>query len=237
MSSITGNQIQIVHQQVQGYLCHDYFDVRLELVDHILANIDTIQQLDPDIHFYVALNYSIDSLGGRQGIREIERSKTYEMWRAYLFDHAKAFGRAFQFPQVVLSMLSFLIIYQLILSFEVSPLVIFLIGASLTGFVESIDKRWKKVEVDHYGSTITSYRIYSRSAWVSNTPLLLIMLLAQYWFPISWMSDIAADLLITCSLFVYCLFFTFRFYFLRKGIRADLKRYRQLNNDLINMTL
>ena len=40
MISITGNQIQIVHQQVQGYLRHDYFDVRLELVDHLGAHMD-----------------------------------------------------------------------------------------------------------------------------------------------------------------------------------------------------
>jgi len=237
MNSLTPNQIQIVHQQVQGYLRHDYFDVRLELVDHILANIDAIQQQDPDIHFYVALNYSIDSLGGRQGIRQLERSRTYEMWRAYLFDHAIAFGRAFQFPQVMLSILSLLIIYNLISSFEVSPLVIFLLGTSLTGLVEWIDRRGERSWVDQYGATLTSFRIYSRSAWVTDTPLLLIMLLAQYWFPISWMSDIAADLLVTCSLFVYGLFFIFRFYFLRKGIRAELKRYRQLNNDLIKMAL
>ena len=114
MMEFSSNQVYIVHEQVSELLRLDYFDVRLEIVDHILSDIEQQITQDPQLHFFEALNSAIDSFGGRKGVRKLERSKIYESWRTFLLKHFKALVEASKPPQVFISGLLFYIIYNLI---------------------------------------------------------------------------------------------------------------------------
>ena len=232
MMEFSGNQIHIVHEHVSGLLSHDYFDVRLEIVDHILSDIEQRITTDPQLHFFEALNTAIDSFGGRKGVRKLERSKIYESWRIFLLKHLKALVEASKPPQVFLSGLLFLIIYNLITITDIDALWIFWLGCTLTGIVETIES--KRLRKNHSLFMISSMPVYTKSAWVTNTPLLFLFFAFHSWFDPGLVST---QIIISLCLFGYGVFFLFKFRFLKKGINEEYQRYQHLHHDLINMPI
>ena len=211
-------------------LHHDYFDVRLEIVDHLSAHIEEQSAQNPELRFYTALNHSIDTFGGKKGMRKLERNKTYEYWRSFLLDHLRAFGRAFQVPQAFFSIIFLLITYQFFLLTSFSTFWIFILCCLLTGVMESIE-RYRNSRVNK-GLMISSFPIYTRSAWVTNTPLILLLFTNHSWFDLGWWADPRAAF----AVFTYLLFFIFKFHYLQKGIKKDYALYTELHNQLYNLS-
>jgi hypothetical protein len=228
----SGNQIHIVHEQVSGLLRHDYFDIRLEIVDHILSDIEQKITSDPQLHFFEALNSAIDSFGGRKGVRKLERSKIHESWRTFLLEHFRALIEAFRPPQVFMSVLLLMIIYNVISTVDIKAIWIFLLGCSLTGIMETLEsiRMRRKYEVFR----ISSMPVYTKSAWVTNTPLLFLIFVYHSWFDLGL---VPSHIILSLVLFGYGLFFIFKFRFLKKGINEEHQRYKQLHHDLINMPI
>ena len=231
MMVFTGNQIYSVHRQVSDLLRHDYFDVRLEIVDHLLAHMEESMTHQSDLEFYAALNDAIDSMEGRKGMRKIERFRIKQVRRTFIVNHLKALISAFKPPQVFLSILVLVIIYQLILITDTNVLGFYLLGCCLTGAVEYIEAYKMRKRYDLF--SISSLPIYTKSSWLTNTPLLLLIFAFHSWFDLGWMSEVVVSI----SLFGYMLFFIFKFKFLRRGLYNDMQRYQALHHDLINMPI
>ncbi len=229
MMQITVNQIHTVHDQVSDFLRHDYFDVRLEIADHLLAHIEELTTQNPEMPFYTALNEAFATIGGPKGIRKIERSKIYETWKAFVSHHLKTMLKTFRPPQVFLSILLLLMIYQIVLITKVFALWLFILGCVLTGVAETIVSYDIRRKYGHFG--ISSARVFIKSAWVTNTPLLSIYLI--YRFDLGWWSDP----IVAIAVFTYLLFFMFKFHYLQNGIKQDLARYSELHHDLITKAL
>lgn len=215
-------QIQTVHDQVRQFMRRDYLDIRIEIVDHILNLIGEDQLSNPQHQFYSSLNDAIESLGGHKGIREIEFSRKYELWRQYLLGHSRAFKDAFRMPQILFSLLVIGLMY-ISIDYENIILWIFLSLCCLTGLVEILDRWGSRGWVNDRGDTLTSFKIYSRSAFVTNMPLLFLIP------PMHQMiNPVMSQLVVSVSLYTYVLFFVLRFYYLRNGIRSDIMKYREM---------
>ena len=216
-------QVRTVHDQVRQFMRRDYLDIRIEIVDHILNII--IEECEGNTHyqFYSSLNDAIDSLGGQKGIREIEFNRKYELWKQYVLGHYRALVDAFRIPQLVLSLGVLYLLYNITHQLDKNSFWMIMVMCCITGLVESIDRWGRRGWVDEHGSTLTSFIIYARSGFVTNTPLLIIYLIWVF-IPDYWISDF----IVTLSFFMYLIFFVFRFYFLRGEVRRDILKYRSL---------
>ncbi len=233
--TFTRDQIIAVHNEIALILKQDYFDLRLELADHMLNDIAQQRTDDPNFSFYLSLNKAVESLGGKKGIQKISFSRKYELWKQYLSNHLRAFMYAISWPHILISAVVIGLIYNF-LGYIDNYLWVFLIACLTTGFIETIDRWGTRGWINDFGSTLTIFPIYSRSAFLTNSPLLLLMMVTIK-FPnsLSQSFPVLAQIIGTFGLFMYLVFFIFRFYQLRKGVREEIKRYRQINQQILGV--
>ena len=228
-------QILLVHEEITSILKDDYFDIRVELVDHILNDIDNRVQSKSELQpsFNDALQAAIRASGGKKGIRDIAFNRKYELWKKYLLDHSNAFRIAISWPHVLISTIVFLLIFNLLHNVE-NYIWIFLLCSIMTGIIELVDRWGSRGWINENGATLSIFPIYSRSAFVTNLPLLL-MLPAQ--FPELFLINSlwTCQFLAALGLFTFLVFFIFRFYQLKKGVRQEIKKYRLIHQQLITL--
>lgn len=233
--TFTREEILTTHNRISTILKQDYFDLRIELVDHILNDIEekSESKSKQSCTFFALLNESIEKLGSSKGIRKIAFDRKYELWKKYLIDHIQAFIRTISWPHILISAVTIFMFYNLLSSVE-NYIWIFLLCSMTTGLIEMIDRWGSRGWINDFGSTLTIFPIYSRSAFLTNWPLVLLIpgqfselfLLNEPWI---------GQLLASLGLFIFLVFFIFRFYELKKGVRQEIKKYRIIHQQLIGV--
>jgi hypothetical protein len=108
MNTLTSDQIQSIFDFTeQKYI--KYYDVQLELVDHIANRIEEMQAEDPNLSFEQAMQTVYKSFG-IYGFTKVQERKMFERqsyWKRQIWSYVKSY---FKLPKIIIMMiLSFLI--------------------------------------------------------------------------------------------------------------------------------
>ena len=221
------NQILFIHEELSKLLKYDYFDLRIEIVDHMMSIMEKRQLHQPDFSFLQLFNEALYDMGGKKGLREIEFDRKYQLWKVYLKKHLLAAVDAFQWPYVMFSIVSIAMLYRLTIMLD-SGVMVYFFACCLVGIAEMMDRVGKRGWINDMGTSISSFPIYARSAFVTNLPIILA--LASHHFIDHW---IVGNLLTAAFAYIWIVFFVFRFYFLRSGVIEDLRKYRLIHQQLM----
>lgn len=109
MNSLTADQIQTIFDFTEKKYIK-YYDVQLELVDHIADKIETLQADDPNLSFDRALHEVYKSFGVF-GFTKVQEEKMVELQR-YWMRHLKSYIKSyFQWPKIIITLILSLCIY------------------------------------------------------------------------------------------------------------------------------
>ena len=224
------HQNRRVHYRVRDLLFHNYFDVRIEIVDHLAAHMENRMRQDSQLSFIQAFNEAVDSFGGIKGIRKLERSKKWEARKEYITAHLKAVQDAFRFPQIVITLALFSLIYLFISSINNGEVFFWMmiVAAGVFHITEYLATRKIKKWISATGNTFTSFDIYKKCTWVTNGPM---MVLFTFWLNIDpvWWHGLFAAVLIT----IYIVFFILKYHILKKGVHEHLSQYELMHYNLM----
>jgi hypothetical protein len=128
---LTDEQVQELYAYCNRKGIH-YYDVQVEIVDHMANAIEAKMQADPSMEFKKALEEVHVSFGSF-GLKEIVRSKSIYMRKSYKQMRRKLLWSYFTFPKVALTILLILLVttYQ---QFSVSANML-MYGLSAMGLV------------------------------------------------------------------------------------------------------
>lgn len=90
-----------------------YFDLQIELVDHLAAAIEQEWKVKPKLTFYDAL-FSIFDKFGATGFQKIKSTKEKEMRKKYNRIQWKYIGEFFKLPKIILTILITLILFSIL---------------------------------------------------------------------------------------------------------------------------
>ena len=109
MNSLTADQIQTIFDFTEKKYIK-YYDVQLELVDHIADKIEALQADDPHLSFDRALHMVYKSFG-IFGFTKVQEEKMVELQR-YWMRHLKSYIKSyFQWPKIIITLILSLCIY------------------------------------------------------------------------------------------------------------------------------
>ena len=129
MNSLTSNQIQTIFDFTEKKYIK-YYDVQLELVDHIADKIETLQADDPNLSFDRALHEVYKSFGVF-GFTKVQEQKMVELHR-YWMRHLKSYIKGyFKLPKIIITVILSLCIYSFMKQGYLYPLLSDLDKASL----------------------------------------------------------------------------------------------------------
>jgi hypothetical protein len=109
-----------------------YYDIQVELVDHLASSIEKIWLTNPDLSFQKALNQVSDDFGGRQGFLRIKNAKKVALRKTYSLLLWKFVAEFYKLPKIILTS-SFALLFFIALGLHDNDqwLIILLLG----GFV------------------------------------------------------------------------------------------------------
>ena len=129
MNSLTADQIQTIFDFTEKKYIK-YYDVQLELVDHIADKIETLQADDPNLSFDRALHEVYKSFGVF-GFTKVQEQKMVELHR-YWMRHLKSYIKGyFKLPKIIITVILSLCIYSFMKQGYLYPLLSDLDKASL----------------------------------------------------------------------------------------------------------
>ena len=129
MHSLTADQIQTIFDFTEKKYIK-YYDVQLELVDHIADKIETLQADDPNLSFDRALHEVYKSFGVF-GFTKVQEQKMVELHR-YWMRHLKSYIKGyFKLPKIIITVILSLCIYSFMKQGYLYPLLSDLDKASL----------------------------------------------------------------------------------------------------------
>lgn len=129
MNSLTADQIQTIFDFTEKKYIK-YYDVQLELVDHIADKIETLQADDPNLSFDRALHEVYKSFG-LFGFTKVQEQKMVELHR-YWMRHLKSYIKGyFKLPKIIITVILSLCIYSFMKQGYLYPLLSDLDKASL----------------------------------------------------------------------------------------------------------
>jgi len=119
-----------------------YYDVQLELVDHLASAIEKEMNEHPELTFKAALNkaYNKWPITGFNKFVEEKRKGLKKYWRKRFWTYLKKY---FQLPKIILTITLALFFYSSslvnipILGIEINLLYLFLIGVGIKGYYDS----------------------------------------------------------------------------------------------------
>jgi len=111
MKKVTENEITQLHQFVQSRFV-EFYDVELELVDHLANGIEAQWQENPNLSFEEAKQMEFKKFGifGFTGVVERKETELTSIYIKDLIIHLKIF---FSFPKIVFSLAVFLVLFAL----------------------------------------------------------------------------------------------------------------------------
>lgn len=109
MKKVTEEQIKELHSFTKRRFV-EYYDVELELVDHLANGIEELWRAYPDLSFEEALQKEYKKFGvfGFVGMVENKQSELYNHYYKITFSALKSF---FSIPKIVLTVAMFLLLY------------------------------------------------------------------------------------------------------------------------------
>ena len=129
MHSLTADQIQTIFDFTEKKYIK-YYDVQLELVDHIADKIEALQADDPHLSFDRALHMVYKSFGVF-GFTKVQEQKMVELHR-YWMRHLKSYIKGyFKLPKIIITVILSLCIYSFMKQGYLYPLLSDLDKASL----------------------------------------------------------------------------------------------------------
>ncbi len=129
--NISAEQIQYIHDFVKRKYV-DYYDVQIELVDHIATAIEEKIALNPKLDFYTALQQIYEGFG-RFGFMKFVEEKEKQVQRRFLKMYRREMWQFFTVPKVVFTLAVFFLSYQLFLKtdYSTSKIVTLVVATSL----------------------------------------------------------------------------------------------------------
>lgn len=111
MKKISEEEIAQLHQFVKSRFV-EFYDVELELVDHLANGIETQWQENPKLTFEEAKQLEFKKFGifGFTGVVEKKEAELTSIYINDLLDHLKSF---FSFPKIVFSFAVFIILFAI----------------------------------------------------------------------------------------------------------------------------
>lgn len=96
----------------------EWYDLQLELVDHLANAIESQWQENPKLTFDEALHSEFNKFGvfGFMGVVEEKQKFLNKKYKKLIWKYYQEF---FKFPKVILTFLSVLLIFKLLISFEI----------------------------------------------------------------------------------------------------------------------
>ena len=131
---LTTTQIQYIHDFVKRKYV-DYYDVQIELVDHIATAIEEKIAESPKLDFYTALQQVYEGFG-RFGFLKFVEEKEKQVQRRFRKMYQRETWRFFTLPKVLLTLALAFCVYQFnsVVSFETGRNVTLVLLFSLVGF-------------------------------------------------------------------------------------------------------
>ena len=129
MHSLTADQIQTIFDFTEKKYIK-YYDVQLELVDHIADKIEALQTDDPHLTFDRALHKVYKSFGVF-GFTKVQEEKMFGLqryWMRHLWSYLKSY---FKLPKIIITVILSLCIYSFMKQGYLYPLLSDLDKASL----------------------------------------------------------------------------------------------------------
>ncbi|MFT6204353.1 MAG: hypothetical protein ACI9V1_001888 [Spirosomataceae bacterium] len=113
---LTTTQIQYIHDFVKRKYV-DYYDVQIELVDHIATAIEEKIKVNPKLDFYTALQQVYDRFG-MFGFSDFVEEKEKQVQRRFRKMQSREWLRFFTVPKVVFTVILVAFNYQILLVFS-----------------------------------------------------------------------------------------------------------------------
>lgn len=162
--NLTPEQIQYIHDFVRRKYV-DYYDVQIELVDHIATAIEEKIEANPKLDFYTALQEVYDGFGRFGFVKFVEEKEKQVQWR-FRKMYSREVQNFFTIPRVLFTVAFFFLSYQF---YKVSPYVVsknvtlilftFLVFFQIVGYVWEKNKLRK--ELISINSPITAALIFN----------------------------------------------------------------------------
>jgi hypothetical protein len=93
------------------YYYISYYDIQIELVDHMASTIETLWATNPELPFEEAAFMVGEQLGGKSGFISIRDNKSKELRRKYSRMQWKYIQEFFQLPKIILTLAITFIVY------------------------------------------------------------------------------------------------------------------------------
>ncbi|MDM1093900.1 hypothetical protein ACPDHQ_09175 [Myroides odoratimimus] len=231
MKTLTTDQIQALHTFVKKHYV-EYYDIELELVDHLANGIESQWKEDGSLPFETALDREFKKFGVF-GFSDVVDSKIIMTTNSYLKQMYKVLLSFFTIPKIIVSLAIFLLSFAIGLALPNYYLEIFIITSFilLLGFI-GMGIRWQ-IELKQINKKSNKKWYLTRVATMAlGGPVILVIapsfnsinLLQNYISSISFL--ILTSFLITLLiLWVYISLFVF-IPFMRKEIHHSIQRHQ-----------
>jgi len=107
---LTSEQIDNLFELCDYYHI-SYYDIQIELVDHMASAIETLWATNPELPFEEAAFMVGEQLGGKSGFISFRETKAKELRRKYSRMQWKYIEEFFQLPKIILTLVMTFILY------------------------------------------------------------------------------------------------------------------------------
>ncbi|WP_300602107.1 hypothetical protein [Niabella sp.] len=226
---LTNEQIQYLDQFCQKKGVR-YYDLRMEIVDHLATELEAMMESDTPVDFPVLVDAGFERFG-ENGFRSIVKAKEESIEDAYTRCHRNYFWSFFTPPKIILTLL---IAYCLFLPFfyasEKEVLQIHRIYYLLMAFICVLTISGILFQPDRTSKPLLLLKGVKRKSLNRNIGLLLLLLINGYTI---LKKDIPGDFKIFAAIFLtfvtisYSLIFIARYYAVLKMYAKAKREYPQ----------
>lgn len=193
--NLTAEQIQYTHDFVKRKYV-DYYDVQIELVDHIATSIEEKIEANPKLDFYTALQQVSDSFG-MFGFMKFVEEKEKQVQRRFRKMYQREVRQFFTIPKVLFTIAVVFVVYQFnsVVSYEVGRNVTLVLLFSLVGF-QLVYYYYQKRKLNHDFITSKSPLIGIQVFNIANQALGLFAYRTLYEDSIWWIVVLTTGIII-----------------------------------------
>jgi hypothetical protein len=203
-----------------------YFDVQIELVDHLSTSIEAELNKNDNLSFVDAFNIVCENFGGKQGFRLIRDQKKKELTRKYNKQVCKHIRDFFTIPKAFITILISITLFYF-LKVPTSSIALPHIGALGVILLLLFSYKINQLKViDGKNFLLRTYikqSLWANLAFVYFTPLFFRWILKLE--NLTWMSNfINGQLLSAFFITLYSIIMYENFFYLPQRIKADFIR-------------
>jgi hypothetical protein len=170
---LTKEQITYIENYIKSFNIK-YYEVYMEILDHIILSVEEILANDTEIAFEDAVVRAKLEGFGKNGFRGMMDERVKMLNKTYRLDYQKQMKNFFKFPQIMLTFVVFLLCFGCISFFEKPQKVVFFLILSLVLFV-FVD--WIKINLKYGKKNKLNVLKASSLGYYSNTVFLWMYIL------------------------------------------------------------